>query len=79
MFRPFRRLRLVLPGIFARLCLKIGIKKVPVDADCFNCKYGQNEYECNPPGVIPEAMYEKYDDDQLPKHCGFYKREAINQ
>lgn len=78
MLRIIRRLKLVFPGIVARLCLKIGIKKVSSDADCSNCKYGQSEFECNPLGIIPEILYEKYEDDQRPKHCGFWKREAIS-
>jgi hypothetical protein len=30
--------------------------------------------ECAAPGEIPEEIFERYDDNELPKHCGYFKR-----
>jgi hypothetical protein len=80
MFRLYRRLQLVLPGIIYRFFIRVGFKKVPENASCLNCEYGFTDgdfKDCDPPGLIPESFYEEYGDDELPKHCGLYKREAI--
>lgn len=62
MLRIYRRLKYILYGIYARLLMKVGIKMVPENASCLNCKYGYTDeekyiYDCDPPGMIPESFY----------------------
>jgi hypothetical protein len=76
-----QRQKYVFRGIISRFLLRLGISSIPKYATCLNCEYNSTYEdgwaECDPPGFVPESIYRKYEDDQLPKHCGFWKQEAI--
>ncbi len=35
--------------------------------------------ECDSPGGISEEIFEEYDDDQLPEHCGFFLQQGVSE
>jgi hypothetical protein len=46
------------------------------ECNCLNCEYSDTLgafCDCDSPGFIPERIFEKYGDEDLPKYCGFYK------